>query len=89
MPVTQNDLVPRIGHRVRVRIAYPGNTVIPFVEYDALLAWIDIPNQFAHITIGVPTVKVRWQDIDFLEGGIGPPLDEGTSKGTGLGTDNG
>lgn len=82
MPTTSAELRARIGHRVRVKIAQPNTPTQPFIERDAVLNRIDEPNRFAYFTIGVFSQKVSWDDVESLEGGVGPPLDQGVSHGT-------
>ena len=88
MPVTKDDLIPRYLHRVRVKIAYPGQA-FSAQEREAMLTHIDFVNEVAYFTVGVVALKVPWASIVSIEGGLGPPLDQGRSQGSGLGTDNG
>ena len=87
MPTNEQELLPRLLHRVRVKLSYPGQS-ISFQEREAILTRIDPVEEFAWFNIGVVELKVSWDMIDFLEGGIGETLDTLGSSGSGFGTDS-
>lgn len=84
MSVTLNDVNQRVGHRVRVKIADPNSFggQQPATERDAILVRVDQDTGETYFSIGVAIIHVPLTQIISLEGGLGPPVDQGPSKGT-------